>query len=287
MVVGSVRSVVQRVSPSPVTPIVAGRGEDRAFEHLVSRLVGAGYGRTDRVESRGEFAVRGGIIDVFPAQADEAVRIDFWGDTVEDVRAFSIGSQRSIEPLDAMVAFPAREFRPDADVRARAVRLVNDEPWAAATWDRIAEGVHFAGIESWMPWLADQRSLMDEIPDSGSAVVFDPARARDRARDLVKEEADLAEALADTWGDRSPDPGSHPALFMAFESSLAHAHARRLRLCHTRPGDDRIEVTGLDATPGDPESVARGLSSLLARGLNVVVAMDGEAAASRVGPCSW
>ena len=282
VVVGSVRSVVQRVSPSPVTPIVVGRGEDRAFEHLVSRLVGAGYGRTDRVESRGEFAVRGGIIDVFPAQADEAVRIDFWGDTVEDVRAFSIGSQRSIEPLDAMVAFPAREFRPDADVRARAVRLVNDEPWAAATWDRIAEGVHFAGIESWMPWLADQRSLMDEIPDSGSAVVFDPARARDRARDLVKEEADLAEALADTWGDRSPDPGSHPALFMAFESSLP---TRTLEAppVPTRPGDDRIEVTGLDATPGDPESVARGLSSLLARGLNVVVAMDGEAAASRVG----
>ena len=281
VIVGSVRSVVQRVSPSPISPIVARKGDEMAFDRLVARLVEAGYGRTDRVEARGEFAVRGGIIDVFPAQADEAVRIDFWGDAVEDVRVFSVGTQRSLEAVQAMVAFPAREFRPDAVIRERAARLVDEEPWAAATWERIAEGVHFAGMESWLPWLGDDRSLIDDVPESGTVVVFDPARARDRARDLVKEEADLAGALAQTWGDRSPDPASQPALFMEFEASLPERTLDAPPI-PTRPEDDRIEVSGLDATPGDPESVASGLSALLGRGIDVVVAMDGDAAALRV-----
>ena len=214
VIVSSVRSTIQRLSPSSITPIEAREGQEVPFDDLVRRLGTAGYGRTDRVEARGEFAVRGGIIDVFPAQADGAVRVDFWGDTVEDVRAFSIGSQRSVNKIARLVAYPAREFRPDELIRSAARRLITSEPWAAATWERIAEGVHFAGMESWMPWLAADRSLVDEVPSAGVVVVFDPSRARDRAKDLVKEERDLAAALAGTWGDRSPDPQSRPALFL-------------------------------------------------------------------------
>ena len=281
VVVSSVRSAIQRLSPSPTIPVVAREGDETAFDDLVFRLDGAGYSRTDRVESRGEFAVRGGIIDVFPAQADDAVRVDFWGDTVEDVRAFSIGSQRSVEKVPQLLAYPAREFRPDDAVRSAARALATSEPWAAATWDRIAAGVHFAGMESWLPWLAADRSLVDDVPGSGLVVVFDPARARDRAKDLVKEEQDLAEALADTWGDRSPDPDNQPALFLDFEPSLPERTLNAPPI-PSRPEDPKVEVAGLDAMPGDPESVVDGLSVLLERGFEVVVAMDGEVAAARV-----
>ncbi len=280
LIVGSVRSVIQRISSSSPEPIVITEGEDVPFDRLVERLARLGYRRTDRVESRGEFAVRGGIIDVFPAQADDALRLDFWGDTVEDIRVFSIATQRSIDKADRLTVYPAREFRPDEDERATAHHLAASEPWAAATWDRIAEGVHFAGMESWMPWLVAPRTFLDEVPPDGTVVVLDPARARDRARDLSKEETDLAAALAGTWGDRAPAAGAHPPLFL----ELAPAPALTIEAppIAGRPGELAIEVAPFDATAGDPESVAAGLARLRARGFDVVVAMDGMAAAERV-----
>ncbi|NIR35657.1 MAG: hypothetical protein GWN07_06585, partial [Actinobacteria bacterium] len=107
---------------------------------LARRLAAMGYHRTDRVEARGEFAVRGGIVDVFPAQADDPVRVDFWGDEVDDLRAFGVGDQRSQEALDRVVIYPAREFRPDAGVVESAARLLRTDPWNASVWDRLVEG---------------------------------------------------------------------------------------------------------------------------------------------------
>ena len=94
-----------------------------------------------------------------------------------------------------MVAYPAREVRPTPDLEARARDLVTAAPWAASTWDRIAEGQIFPGIESWLPWLADEHSLLDVVPESATTVLVAPARALDRSRDLVKEEAELAAAM--------------------------------------------------------------------------------------------
>ena len=145
VVVASVRAAMQRLSPSPPDPIVIKKGDDVSLTQLYQQLADMGYERTDRVEARGEFAVRGGILDLFPAQAADAVRIDLFGDTVEDLRRFSVSSQRSTDPVDEVVAYPAREFRPDADVRERALELLRKEPWAAATWDRMAEGQIFSG----------------------------------------------------------------------------------------------------------------------------------------------
>ena len=281
LVVTSVRAAIQRASASSTRPVVVRTGTEYPFEDLVRRLDEAGYSRTDRVESRGEFAVRGGIVDAFPAQADDAFRVEYWGDHVDDIRVFSIGSQRSVRPVDRLVAYPAREFRPDPQVRAAARALVSAEPWASSIWDRIAQGVRFAGMESWLPWLTEPRNFLDDLPDAGTLVLLDPVRARSRANDLTGEEQDLAEALAETWGDRYPDHRRSPALFLDLVSSLPS----RLVECPplpTRPEDRRIEVGALDATPGDPEAVAAGLSRLMARGMDVVLAMDGAPGAARV-----
>ena len=88
IVVASVRAAIQRSSPSDPSPVALGRGDEIEVVDLVERLTGMGYQRTDRVEGRGEIAVRGGIVDVFPAQGHEPVRVDFWGDTVDDLRTF-------------------------------------------------------------------------------------------------------------------------------------------------------------------------------------------------------
>jgi transcription-repair coupling factor (superfamily II helicase) len=282
VVVASVRGAIQRLSTSPHQPLTLEPGEEVGLDALAKALADLGYSRTDRVEARGEFAVRGGIVDVFPAQLEAPVRLDFWGDQLDEIRSFSVGSQRSEETLPGLVAFPAREVRPDPEMRDRAHRLARDEPWSASTWDRIAHGQLFPGIESWLPWLAEPSSLIDTLPLDANLVLVEPGRAFDRARDLVKEESELAAALAPTWGEQAPEAGEHPALFLDLEESLSGRQYLRLPSSPTGPGDPVLEIRALDAVPGDPESVAVGLSRLLARRIEVVIAMDGEAAADRV-----
>lgn len=283
VIVTSVRAAVQRLSPSDPRPITIVRGGDINTVSLASRLAALGYHRTDRVESRGEFAIRGGIIDVYPAQADEPVRVDLWGDSVEDLRIFSIGDQRSADAIDHVDLYPAREFRPDSEtVRARATQLSIQEAWNASVWDRIADGNHFDGMESWMPWVAPERSLFDEVGSHVTLVLIDPVRAADRARDLIAEEHDLAAALAPTWGEGAPAAGEHPALFLDMDASLAERPTVEMPPVPVSSTDEVLTVRGLDATPGDAESVAGELRRLGRSDITVVVAMDGAGAADRV-----
>ena len=279
VLVAPVRAALQRVSPSFPNPVVIHRQDEVPLSELARTLADLGYERTDRVEARGEFAVRGGILDLFPAQADEAVRIDFFGDFVDDVRSFSIASQRSLDPLEDAVAFPAREFRPGTQIRERARELLRTDPWAGSTWDRLAEGQIFSGMESWLPWIAPAQTLLDETSDS-TVVLVDPSRSRDRARELVKEEEELAAALASTWGGGAPSAGEHPALHLDLDEHLP----RHLEMpgVAISPDDTILELGGFDATPGDPASVAIGISRLQGRGIEAVVAMDGQHAAERV-----
>ena len=282
VVVASIRSAIQRLSPSSPDPLILARNDEVALDHLVRQLADLGYSRTDRVEGRGEFAVRGGIVDVFPAQDEEPVRLDFYGDNVEDIRVISVAAQRSEDPVDRLVAYPAREVRPSGALLERASELVTTEQWAASIWDRIAQGQIFPGIESWLPWLADPVALIDATPPGTRLVVIEPARATDRARELIKEETELAKALAPTWGEQAPSAGAHPALFLDLEQRLGDRFHLRLPAAPTGPSDPVMEVRGLHATPGDPEAVTRGLARLLERGITTVVAMDGAAAADRV-----
>jgi transcription-repair coupling factor (superfamily II helicase) len=283
VIVASVRAAMQRISPSPPFPVTIKRGDEVSLPDVAHLLAELGYERTDRVESRGEFAVRGGIVDLFPAQAEDAVRIDLFGDTVEDMRQFSVGSQRSSDPVDQVRAYPAREFRPGAEVRKRALGLLASDPWAASTWDRLAEGHMFSGMESWLPWLAEPRSLLDEVVEGTRVVLVDPARSRDRARELLKEEEELAAALASTWGSGAPAAGDHPALHLDLEEALTGTRVLEMPPLPSTPDDPILEVRGFDGTPGDPSSVARAIGLLQRQGIEVVVAMDGAPAADRVG----
>ncbi len=277
VVVASVRAAMQRLSPTPVDPIVLGKGEQTAgFDAVVDRLVALGYERTGRVERHGEFAVRGGIIDVFPVQAVHPVRLDFYGDEVEEIRPFSVGTQRSDGTQHEVAVYPAGELLIDDAVMQRAGELAGSEPWAASTWDRIAEGISFPGIESWLPWLAPAQTLLETagVP----TVMFDPARASDRARELMAEEQDLATALAGTWGPDAPAAGDHPPLYLPLETPRV-LEAPPLA---AGPTDEGYEVGPFGATPGEPESIAGEISRWSSRGVDIVVAMDGAPAAERV-----
>jgi transcription-repair coupling factor (superfamily II helicase) len=280
IVVASVRAVTQRISPTTTQPIEVGRGDTVDFDDLTNAISAHGYTRVDRTETRGDFSVRGGIIDVFPPNADTPMRLDFWGDTVEEIRTFTVSSQRSEEALERVSIHPARELLLDDHMTQRATELLADAPWAADTWDRLAQGVTFQGMESWLPWLAHPRTVLDE--SDATVFVFDPVRCADRGGDLIREETDLAEALSGTWGEDGPDSGAHPPLYLPldldrFADRLVDAppHA-------AGPADDGYAIGTLDGTAGDPESIATAINRWSDRGVSIVVAMDGDAAAKRV-----
>jgi transcription-repair coupling factor (superfamily II helicase) len=277
IVIASVRAATQRLSPSGYAPITVRPGEEHGFERLVAELTIHGYHRTDRVEARGEYAVRGGIIDVYPAQGSSAYRVEFWGDEVEEIRTFAIGSQRSVDSIPEIEIYPARELRPDPGVRERAAQLLVDEPWAAETWDRIAAGLMFQGIESWLPWFAAARSALDVVAGRRT-IVFDSVQTSARSVELRKEEADLAAALVDTWGSGAPEPADHPTLYLEV-GDLPYMDAPPVA---AGPGDASIEMRGLDAIPGDADSIAAALQHWQGRRVEMVVAMDGTGAAERI-----
>ena len=282
VIVASVRSLIQRLSPAPIEPISLAPRQTMDPVELARMLAAFGYHRTDRVEGRAEFAVRGGIVDVYPAAGDLPVRVEFWGDEVETVREFTVASQRSRADT-TLVVFPARELRGIAEVRERARELLTAAPWAASTWERLSEGLLFAGMESWLPWIAPERTAMDELPAGTRVIVFDPVRSRARSDELRTEEADLAEALAPTWGHASPPAGEHPDLYLEFDSALAGHDVLEAPALAAGPTDAALRIRGFDATSGDAASVAGAINYLRARDVDVVVAMDGAAAADRVG----
>jgi transcription-repair coupling factor (superfamily II helicase) len=280
VVVASVRAVIQRLSPTSVMPLILSKGENYDFSGTVADLVERGYTRVDRAEARGEMAVRGGIIDVFPPTADSPYRLDFWGDRLDEIRSYSAASQRSEEAVDVVSIYPAREMLLDSESAERARELLVDAPWAADTWDRIADGISFQGMESWLPWLARPRTILDDT--DAPVFLFDQVRCLARADGLIAEEADLAEALADTWGSEGPEGGAHPPLYLPLDVDAIADRVIEAPPQPSGPGDEGYEIRSLDGVAGDPESVARAVNTWKERGVDIVVAMDGQAAAVRV-----
>ncbi len=131
VVTAATRSLIQPLVPGlgDLEPVVLREGTEIELEHLTERLVDLAYARVEMVEKRGEFAVRGGIVDLFPPTAESPVRIEFWGDEVSELRCFSVADQRSLPDSanarpSEVVAPPCRELLLTADVRERAAELV-------------------------------------------------------------------------------------------------------------------------------------------------------------------
>ncbi len=284
VIVAGVRALLQKLGPGSmdVEPIHVRPGDEVDPDVLVSTLVQFGYRREDLVEHRGEFARRGAIIDIYPARADAPIRIDLWGDEVDRLTRFRVADQRSSDDLDDVMVFPARELVPTESVRSRAERLVESEPWGREQWERLAEGAHFDGMESWLPWLVDDDVLLtDVLPDDSKVLLIEPRRMRDRAVDLIAEEDDLARTLASTWA-RDPDR-SFPRLHADPDTLLTGSGSFwSIDSAPDSPDTPIVEASGWGPVAGDGSGLTERLAHLIGDGYRVVVAADGEGSATRL-----
>jgi transcription-repair coupling factor (superfamily II helicase) len=222
VVVTAVRSLLQPMASGlgQLEPLTLAVGGDVVFEDVIARLVELAYSRVDMVGRRGEFAVRGGILDIFAPTAEHPVRVEFWGDEVSEMRMFSVADQRSIPEISigTVIAVACRELLLTEDVRARAGKLAGKRPPLAHGVSggigdmlaKLAEGIPVDGMEALLPVLRPDgvALLTDQLAEGTPVLVCDPEKVRTRAADLIKtgrEFLDASWSIAAVGGDSPID----------------------------------------------------------------------------------
>ncbi len=174
LVVTTVNAATQRtLTPFRVRQLSAtlAPGERIDRDALAELLQANGYVRADTVHEAGEYAVRGGLVDLFPSGEAQALRLDFFGDEIESVRQFDPENQRTIASIDGFTLLPASEFLLDAEGIKRFRTRYREKFGATATGDplyqALSEGRRLAGMEHWLPLIEDRlATLFDHLsPD--------------------------------------------------------------------------------------------------------------------------
>ena len=294
---GAIRVLIVPVR-ALLAPVIAGLGELEpvqlapglavGLEETARRLEAAAYTRVDMVESRGEYAVRGGILDVFPPSEPRPVRVDFFGDEIDEVSSFAVADQRTIEALGAVTATACRELVLTDAVRERAAALVDAVPGAADMLEKISQGIAVEGMESLAPVLVDAMVPLLDLVGDRLTVLLEPERVRKRAEDLT---ATTTEFLAAAWTSAASG-GTVPVDLSA--AAFAHlAEARALALSSNRgwwsftalaagPETTRLDLSDPHTYRGELERAVADLGRLARQGWTVVVATDGPGPGRRM-----
>ncbi|WP_374757293.1 transcription-repair coupling factor [Nocardioides cavernae] len=302
VVVAPIRSLLQPQVPglADIEPVELAPGDSRPLDDVVRGLADTAYTRVDMVERRGEFAVRGGIVDVFPPTEEHPLRVEFWGDDVEEIRAFSVADQRTLETVQRLWAPPCRELLLTEDVRRRAAELGQAHPQLLELTDKMAAGIAVEGMESLAPVLVDTMELLvDLMPAETTVLVLDPERARTRAHDLV---ATSEEFLSASWAAAAGGGTAPIDLGAASYREIADVRLRALGLGHAwwtvSPfGIDTSDVPaeaqtagvpsrtlptqGADAYRGDLQRAVDDIRGWVTDGVDVAVVHAGHGPAQR------
>jgi len=263
VIVTAVRALVQAVAEPPAGVISLVAGSEVSLEETAARLVDYGFERNYLVERPGEFSVRGGLLDVFPADGQDPVRAEFFGDEVSELRKFSVSSQRSGDRLKSIEITPCRELRLDDAVRTRAAQLLDEtlaESDLQADLTKLAEGVVFPGMEAYLSLVAGPlRPITEYLPAGGRLVLCDPKQVADRSADFLEQAA--------SWGGAESE-----GLFVPVEEISAGTET--VELWPYSRGEEGIDldVTGWDEHTGRIDRLAGALGGVLSEGGSVVVA---------------
>jgi transcription-repair coupling factor (superfamily II helicase) len=314
VVVTPVRCLLQPIvgGLGDLEPVRLRAGDTCDPDELLTRLVEIGYSREDLVGRRGDVAVRGGIIDVFSPTDEHPVRIEFFGDTVEEIRYFKVADQRSLGEAPQLWAPPCRELLLTAAVRDRAKELAAEYPGLSDVLGKLADGIAVEGMEAFAPVLAERMDLLtDYVPRGGLLVACDPERIRTRAAELVSTSREFLDASwvnAAAGGQAPIDLGA--AAFRPIAEIRDAARARRLPWWTIEPfggadpgtgepgdfatagdagpaGDSTRQPFGINASParsyrGASDSMISDVRGWLSDGWRVVLVTEGHGPAQRM-----
>ena len=303
VVVAAVRSLIQPLAPNlgELAPVILRVGAEQDFDETVARLADLAYLRVDMVEKRGEFAVRGGILDVFPPTAERPVRVEFWGDEVAEIRPFSVADQRSLPgDLTEVTAPPCRELLLTDDVKARAAELVPRHAGdlnLVEMLDKLAQGIPSEGMEALIPALCagEMKLLTDLMPAGTHVLLADPEKVRTRAHDLLRTGQEFLDAawLAAAGNGKPGGEGGTPPIDLGASAyrTLAEVatHARdtdrpwwTLSQLTSEDADVvRLDLRPVEAYLGDVDRAFTDLRAHVATGGGAVLVVPGAGTAAR------
>ena len=207
-VVCSIRALLQPIIANDLknSQIKIKHSQSIKMLDLIEQLSKFGYTRSDLVEKRGDFAVRGGILDLFAPDQEHPIRIDFFGDEIDELSFFGISDQRSIEKIQSeILIFPCRELLIDAEVKKRAKDLGKLFPQIQDLTSKLSEGITFEGMESLAAGVVSEfNSILDYLPAGYQIWLIDEPRIRSRAADLIKTNQEFLEAAWSNlaWSER-------------------------------------------------------------------------------------
>ncbi|WP_336645954.1 transcription-repair coupling factor [Microbacterium sp. USHLN186] len=242
VIVASVRAALQPLAANlgdaaPLELRMGGRGIE--LEDAVEQLVERAYSRVDMVSRRGEFAVRGGILDVFPPTADHPLRVEFFGDEVDQIRAFSVADQRSLPgDVESVSLAASRELLLTPEVRERAGALIGRFPAIAGMLEKMSQGIPVEGMESLLPAVSGALvTLAEYLPERSAVAIVDPARGAARAKNLGETNREFLEAAwnAATSGASAPIDTS-TGLSTSLSAGEFVSLARLREIVHERDG---------------------------------------------------
>ena len=267
VVVTSVRALIQPISQqiSRFKPVTLAIGDEISMAFVLEQLSLCGYNRTDLVERRGDYAVRGGIVDLFLPDQDHPVRIDFFGDEIEEIAWFTVADQRTYAPVVGPVKiYPCRELMLTEEVKTKAVTLLDKYPQLSEILSKISQGIYVDGMESLMGLLEeDLTSLIDLLPKDCDVVLMDEQRIASRALDLVNTNAEF---LAASWSSAAIGGQAPIDLSMALESggyySLSALKDKALSWSSIDPYSSSVD-SHLSVTNFSPVPEYRGKTDLL------------------------
>ncbi|MEV7620140.1 transcription-repair coupling factor [Microbacterium sp. NPDC089321] len=293
VVVASVRAALQPLAANlgdaaPLELRIGGRGIE--LEEAVEQLVERAYSRVDMVSRRGEFAVRGGILDVFPPTADHPLRVEFFGDEVDQIRAFSVADQRSLPgDVESVSLAASRELLLTAEVRERAGELIARFPAMSAMLEKMSQGIPVEGMESLLPAVAGPLvTLVEYLPEGSATAVVDPERASTRAQNLGETNREFLDAAwsAATSGASAPiDLGAGDFITLGRMREIVHERdGVWWRVTPFAVDDDAAENLDASIIPsfhGNVDGAIAFVEARLGDGWRVVVISSGQGLVER------
>ncbi|MDQ2086522.1 transcription-repair coupling factor [Herbivorax sp. ANBcel31] len=193
-------------------------GEIMDLSVISEKLISIGYERMPVVEGKGQFAVRGGIIDIFPINSETAARVEFFGDEIDSIRSFDVASQRSLERIERVTVLPAREVVYNANKRDDILNAISDslnqylkkigkidvegfnekiEEKIKYDMERFKQQYYFAGMDRYIPYIIEKPSIITDYMDMEKVLIFldEPKRFEKRYENLLYENYELCKGF--------------------------------------------------------------------------------------------